>query len=116
LSAFSLQSYCTQITDICTQIADDVHDKVRPRFECKSGTMKDGWRGNLGRSAAQAMIHPLAEHPDLAQGIPEAENQLALIHAVRDFGTNMPLNSAIWVQNLGIKKHFPRFECSVTSM
>jgi hypothetical protein len=53
LSAFLLQSYFPQITDICTQIADDVHDEVCPRFECKSGTMKDGWRGNLGRSAAQ---------------------------------------------------------------
>jgi hypothetical protein len=64
----------------------------------------------------EAMIHPSAEHPRLSsESIPEAENQLRSHYAVRDFGTNMPLNSAIWVQNLGITTHFPRFECSVTA-
>ena len=74
-----LQSYCTQITDICTQIADDVHDEVRPRFECKSGTMGDGWRGNLGRSAAQGSYDSslsrtpqtqLREHPRSGESTP----------------------------------------------
>ena len=37
LSVISLQSHCTEITDVCTQISDDVHDKFHPRFECKSG-------------------------------------------------------------------------------
>src|ERR1700729_231642 len=36
LSAFSLQSHCTQITDICSQIANEVSEKVRPWFECKT--------------------------------------------------------------------------------
>jgi hypothetical protein len=35
---------------------------------------------------------------------------------LRNLCTNMPLNSAIWVQNLGITTYFPRFECSVTPM
>ena len=43
LSAFSLQSHCTEITDVCSQIADDVRDEVCPRFECKSGT-NGRWR------------------------------------------------------------------------
>jgi len=33
LSAFLLQSRCTEITDVCSQIADDVRDEVCPRFE-----------------------------------------------------------------------------------
>src|SRR3979490_2762443 len=37
LSAFLLQSHCTEIMDVCSQIADDVRDEVCPRFECKSG-------------------------------------------------------------------------------
>src|ERR1700680_3569826 len=37
LSVISLQSHCTEIADVCTQISANVHDKFRPRFECKSG-------------------------------------------------------------------------------
>jgi hypothetical protein len=44
LSAFLLQSHCTEITDVCSQIADDVRDEVCPRFECKSGN-NGRWRG-----------------------------------------------------------------------
>src|SRR6266702_2113659 len=29
LSVISLQSHCTEITEVCTQILDDVHDKFR---------------------------------------------------------------------------------------
>jgi hypothetical protein len=46
LSVISLQSHCTEITDVCIQISDDVHDKFRPRFECKSGN-NGGWRPRL---------------------------------------------------------------------
>jgi hypothetical protein len=35
LSAFLLQIHCIEIADICSQIADDVCDKVCPRIECK---------------------------------------------------------------------------------
>jgi hypothetical protein len=117
LSAFLLLSYGTQITDICTQIADDVHDEVRPRFECKSGTMGDGWRGNLGRSATQGSYDSslsrtpqtqLREHPRSGESTPLSSTLSAI--SVQ----TCPLNSAIWVQNLGITTHFPRFERSVT--
>lgn len=58
LSAFSLQIHCTEIADICSQIADDVCDKVCPRFECKKHTNGRLRRGCLGRGAPQGICDP----------------------------------------------------------
>jgi hypothetical protein len=38
LSAFLPHSHCTEITDVCIQITDEVVEKVCPRFECKKHT------------------------------------------------------------------------------
>ena len=75
LSAFLLQSHCTEIADVCTQIAEDVRDEVRPRFGCRSGTSAR-WRASppgLQRCTGKL----LAEQPRLrAESIAEPANQL----------------------------------------
>jgi hypothetical protein len=87
LSAISLQSHCTEITDICSQIANEVSEKVRPWFECKTSDC--------------AFPAPAVSRLNPREQLPENRFHVASgpLNSVRDLSTNTPRN--------------PRFECSI---
>ena len=87
LSAFSLQSHCTEITDICSQIANDVSEKVRPWFECNPSKLcLLPLRLCLASTLANSYLRTDSMWPP------------APLHSVRDLSTNTLRN--------------PRFECT----
>jgi hypothetical protein len=69
LSAFLLQSHCTEITDVCSQIADNVRDEVWPRFECKSG--------NNGKMAGEAAWGVALQREAVIRPLPAAASRVS---------------------------------------